>query len=155
MRAFDTFRPSQLSNHLVTLGLIDQSVNVQSHPTFLPWFLFNYFVQTTRLRELYEVSTIRTRSTRQLQSPWERRHLACVRQAGSLRTQEQARCLRSQGGFNSYPFWTMQFSWQDQPGTGIELKANCFMVLITFPYNRYIPFKLHVNQVNSFFSFNP
>ncbi|MCL2306508.1 MAG: hypothetical protein FWC43_14310, partial [Planctomycetaceae bacterium] len=33
----------------------------------------------------------------ELQSPWERRHLACARQAGSLRTQGQARCLRSQG----------------------------------------------------------
>ncbi|MCL2305218.1 MAG: hypothetical protein FWC43_07735, partial [Planctomycetaceae bacterium] len=32
----------------------------------------------------------------ELQSPWERRHLACARQAGSLRTQGQARCLRSQ-----------------------------------------------------------
>ena len=32
MRAFDAFRPSQLSNHLVTLGVVDQSVNVQSHP---------------------------------------------------------------------------------------------------------------------------
>jgi len=28
---------------------------------------------------------------------WERRHLACARQTGRLRTQGQARCLRSQG----------------------------------------------------------
>ena len=34
MRAFDAFRPSQLSNHLVTLGVVNQSVNVQSHPAF-------------------------------------------------------------------------------------------------------------------------
>ena len=31
VRAFDTFRPTKLANHRVALGIIDQSVNVQSH----------------------------------------------------------------------------------------------------------------------------
>ena len=32
----------------------------------------------------------------EMQSPWDRRHPACLVQTGSLRTQVQTRCLRSQ-----------------------------------------------------------
>jgi hypothetical protein len=34
MGTFDAFRPTKLSHHLVTSGVIDQSVNVESHPAF-------------------------------------------------------------------------------------------------------------------------
>jgi hypothetical protein len=32
MGTFDVFGPTKLANHLVTLGVVDQSVNVKSHP---------------------------------------------------------------------------------------------------------------------------
>jgi len=34
MGTLDTFRPTKAANHLVTLGVVNQSVNVQSHPAF-------------------------------------------------------------------------------------------------------------------------
>jgi len=35
MGTFDAFGPAELSYHLVALGVVDLSVNVQSHPAFL------------------------------------------------------------------------------------------------------------------------
>jgi hypothetical protein len=64
MRALNALGPTKAANHLVTLGVIDQSVNVQSHPAIFTCLLLNHFVQTTQSRELYEVSNLRTRSTR-------------------------------------------------------------------------------------------
>lgn len=35
MRTFDAFGPAKTSHHLVALGVVDQSVNVEPHPAFL------------------------------------------------------------------------------------------------------------------------
>jgi hypothetical protein len=36
MGTLNAFRPTKVANHLVTLAVVDQSVNVQSHPAFFP-----------------------------------------------------------------------------------------------------------------------
>jgi len=44
MGTFDAFGPAEMPHHLVTLGVVDQSVNVKSHPAFFTNFTFNHFV---------------------------------------------------------------------------------------------------------------
>ncbi len=36
MRTFNPFGPAEASHHLVAFGVIDQSVNIESHPAFFP-----------------------------------------------------------------------------------------------------------------------
>jgi len=49
VRAFDVFRPSKLVYHLITFGIIDQSVNVESHSVFSE-ILIDSFTQISRFR---------------------------------------------------------------------------------------------------------
>ena len=68
VRAFDTFRPTKLANHRVALGIIDQSVNVQSHRAGKEGLTIlgklPNFKKCTRFRELSQDQPERRKSLR-------------------------------------------------------------------------------------------